>query len=361
MFNQHKKFLTTLLLLFSIFLFWQAPATTHAAVKASKLPTRQGILIDLGRHPLTEKSVKSVIQAARDQKLNYVVLHLSDNEHLSFQSTYLGNKASKKVLSKAALKRLVAFAKKKHIQLVPDVDAPSHAGAILRQLKKKRPKTYKQVKMDSHTLDYTKKQSITVVQKIYGELDTIFKKQSSRDFIIGADEVPGSPEAYKSLTTFINQLNRFQNKRGFTTTIWNDSILKSELPRIDKNIVINYWSQAGNRSDKKTLTNRRTHRVSVKNLVNAKRRVVNANSYATYYQLKHIGNKNDDNYFINYLRNHYKPTMFNEITSKNKNSHRIMQPKVKTRGTLVSLWGHNSSHISTQAIVKFIHRIKIPK
>ena len=115
MFNQHKKFLTTLLLLFSIFLFWQAPATTHAAVKASKLPTRQGILIDLGRHPLTEKSVKSVIQAARDQKLNYVVLHLSDNEHLSFQSTYLGNKASKKVLSKAALKRLVAFAKKKQI------------------------------------------------------------------------------------------------------------------------------------------------------------------------------------------------------------------------------------------------------
>jgi len=131
-------FLTLFVALLSTVLFVTRPVPARAAVAASTLPNQQGLLIDLGRKPMTVNAVEQIIQAAVDQKFNYVVLNLSDNEHLSFQSKYLGNKSTKTVLSQKALKQLVKFASARNVQLVPAVDVPSHSGAILRQLKKRR-------------------------------------------------------------------------------------------------------------------------------------------------------------------------------------------------------------------------------
>ncbi|MFC6260093.1 family 20 glycosylhydrolase [Levilactobacillus fujinensis] len=357
--KKKRSLLIRLILCLSCILFLQVPLTVNAAVQSSQLNHHQGLLIDLGRHPLSESDLQQVIQAAADQKFNDVVLHLSDNEHLSFQSTYLGNSASTTVLSKRSLRRLVTFANTKNIQLVPDVDVPSHAGAILRQLKRKHPQTYRTVKLDKQTLDYTKKQSVAVVNKIYHELDTIFQHQPSHDFILGADEVPGSAAAHKALTRFINQINRAQNKRGFTTAIWNDSLYKHELPKLDSNVVINYWSQSGNHSETKELATRRVQRVSISNLVAANRKIVNANSYATYYQLKYLDNTNDNQYFIDYLRNQYQSNLFNEIDALGQNQNRTLESSVTTDGTLISLWGHDSANISIQQITAFIRQIEI--
>jgi len=354
-------FLTLFVALLSTVLFVTRPVPARAAVAASTLPNQQGLLIDLGRKPMTVNAVEQIIQAAVDQKFNYVVLNLSDNEHLSFQSKYLGNKSTKTVLSQKALKQLVKFASARNVQLVPAVDVPSHSGAILRQLKKSHPKVYRQVKLDSQTLDYTKKSAATVVKAIYQELDTSFKGQSKRNFLLGADEVPGTEKMYQSLTRFINQINQFQNKRGFTTVVWNDSLLKSQLKKLDANIVINYWSQSGNRSGAKVLASRRAKRVSVPDLLKAKRGIVNANSYATYYQFQYMGNAANDQYFIDYLRDSYRPTLFNEITADGVNKDKTYEPGVKTTGTLVSLWGHDAQGVSTKTITDFIHRLEVPK
>lgn len=360
--HQRRHWLLTLVLTFlSAALFLGQPAPAQAAVPPSTLPNQQGLLIDLGRKPMTTGALEQVIQAAADQKFTYVVLNLSDNEYLSFQSKYLKNKATKTVLSPQALQQLVRFANARDIQLVPAVDVPSHTGAILRQLKKSHPKVYRKVKMDSKTIDYTHKSAGTLVKKLYQELDASFKQQPRRDFIIGADEVPGTEKMYKSLVTFINQLNQFQNKRGFTTVVWNDSLLKSQLKRLNKNITVNYWSQSGNRSTTKALTSRRAKRASVTDLLNSKHGIVNANSYATYYQLKFIGNAADDQYFIDYLRDAYRPTLFNEISADGQNKDKTYEPRVKTTGTLVSLWGHDAKHVSTSAITDFIHRLEVPK
>ncbi|WP_261809677.1 family 20 glycosylhydrolase [Levilactobacillus humaensis] len=357
---KRRSFIMLILISFCLALI-SPIATTAQAARRSQLDTKQGLLIDLGRHPLSESSLKRVISAAADQHFTYVVLHLSDNEHLSFQSTYLGNRASKTVLSPKALKRLVTFANQRQLQLVPDVDLPSHAGAILKQLKRKHGKTYRAVKLDKETLDYTSPKAVTVAKKIYRELDGSFKNQPYRDLIIGADEVPGTDGDYRYLTKFVNQLNRDQNKRGFTTVVWNDSILKKQLPKLDANIVVTYWSQSGNHAERAELVNRRAKRVSVPNLVNRNRQIINCNSYATYYQLQYIGNAAYDTYFLNYLRDDYTPDMFNEIDRTNANHNRTLEPSVTTRGTLISLWGHDSQQTSTTAIVTFIHRLSVPK
>ncbi|WP_225428302.1 family 20 glycosylhydrolase [Levilactobacillus enshiensis] len=353
--------LTNIIAILSCLFILQIPSAVHATVQPSQLNHRQGLLLDLGRHPLSEPSLERLIDAAATAKLDYVVLHLSDNEHLSFQSTYLGNQASATVLSQRHLKKLVTFANNKGVQVIPDVDFPSHAGAILRQLKHKHPKTYRTVKLDKQTLDYTKKKSITVVKKIYRELDATFNHQPYHDFILGADEVPGDGAAHKSLTTFINQINRDQNKHGFTTTIWNDSLYKRELPKLAANIVINYWSQSGNHSESRQLTSRKAQRVSVPDLLAANRKIVNANSYATYYQLKYIDNANDDRYFLDYLRDQYRPNLFNEIDTTGQNQNRTLEPDITTTGTLVSLWGHDSKDVTTQTIVDFVRQLDVPK
>ncbi|AYM02104.1 family 20 glycosylhydrolase [Levilactobacillus yiduensis] len=353
--------LLTLLALLSILLFCGQPTQAQAAANPSAFANRQGLLIDLGRHPLSEKGLQQVIQAAADQKFHYVVLHLSDNEHLSFQSKYLKNKATKTVLSPAALKRLVSFAKTRDVQLVPALDVPAHTGALLRQLKKSHPKIYRHVKLDSQSLDYTNQATVTLVKKLYQELDTSFKKQPQRALLLGADEVPGTDNDYKQLTTFINQLNQFQNKRGYTTIVWNDSLLKGQLSKLNRNIVVNYWSQSGNRATTKALSDRRANRVSVSDLLKAKRTIVNANSYATYYQLQFIGNAANDQYFTSYLRDSYRPYFFNEISATGQNQDRTYEPKVTTTGTLVSLWGHDAQGVKTSAIVDFIHKLDVPK
>lgn len=357
---KRRSFIMIILISFCLALIPPIATTAHAT-RRSQLDTKQGLLIDLGRHPLSENALKRVISAAADQHFTYVVLHLSDNEHLSFQSAYLGNRASKTVLSPKALKRLVTYANHRQVQLVPDVGLPSHAGAILRQLKRKHGKTYRAVKLDRKTLDYTNPKTIAVAKKIYHELDASFKNQPLHDLIIGADEVPGTDGDYRYLTKFVNQLNRDQNQRGFTTVVWNDSVLKKQLPKLDANIVITYWSQSGNHTERAELVNRRSKRVSVPDLIRQHRQVVNCNSYATYYQLQYIGNAAYDTYFLNYLRNDYTPNMFNEIDQTHQNDNRRLEPTVMTRGTLISLWGHDSQHTSTTAIVTFIHRLVVPK
>jgi len=361
MLEHHTRFWMVLLVGIGLLTVGLSTATANAATPSSQINRRQGLLIDLGRHPMTEPDLKQVIRAAAGRRINYLALHLSDNEHLSFQSKYLGNRASKTVLSPAALRRLVTYANARHVQLVPDVDVPSHAGAILRQLKKARPKTYRAVKLDRETLNYTRKQTNVVVKAIYRELDSTFRHQRTHDFILGADEVPGNTAAYHTLTTFINDLNRYQNQRGYATVIWNDSILKRELLRLNKNIVVNYWSQSGNHSETRSLQDRKAKRASVPNLVKAKRKIVNTNSYAAYYQLKYIGNQRHDDYFINYLKNRYRPNLFNEIDKHGQNQNRTLERGVKTNGTLVCLWGHDSKHISTKQIIGFIQRLTIPK
>lgn len=286
----------------------------NAAV-TSQLNTKQGISIDIARHPLAKADIEQLMQAAAGQNMDYVQLHLSDNENLSFQSDYLGNTASATVLSKQDLTDLVSYANSLNIQLIPDVDVPSHMGAILTLLKQSHPDVYNEIRLDDETIDYTTTAAEDFVKTLYAEINPIFINQPNRDFMMGADEVPGGDAAHVTLIDFLNSLNAYQNAVGYTTEIWNDQILKSELNRLDKNIVINYWSQGANNNDQTILQERLEKNISVSDILNSDHQIINSNSYAMYYQMSYIGIPQDDDYFINFLNNIWKPNVFNEIDS----------------------------------------------
>lgn len=328
------------------------------------LENKKGLNIDVARHPLSEHNLELIIKTAKQNKFDYVQLHLSDNEHLAFQSDYLKNTNDSKALSKTELQHLVNYADGHNIQLVPDVDIPSHMGAILKHLKKSHPKLYYQVKLDDETIDYTNPKSIEVVKKIYNELNPIFGKQTDLNFIIGADEVPGNYALHKDLVKFINQINRHQNQYGFTNVIWNDQILKKELPNLDNNIIINYWSQSGNHDaddEDELLMERNKNYISVKDVLNLDRKIINSNSYVLYYQMKNIGNQQDDQYVLDILNNEWQVNVFNEIDQQGMNKNWTIEQNMKSQGYVFSLWGEKSKKISTISIIKFINKINIPK
>lgn len=77
--------------------------------------------------------------------------------------------------------------------------------------------------------------------------------------------------------------------------------------------------------------------------------------------MKNIGNENDDNYFINYLNNIYRPNIFNEIDNSGNNQDWTVEDGVTTNGTMVSLWGSDSSNITPDAIAAFVQKMNIPK
>ncbi|WP_246163741.1 family 20 glycosylhydrolase [Weissella coleopterorum] len=328
------------------------------------LENKQGLTIDIARHPLSKSELKILLKTAKKQHFDYVQLHLSDNENIGFQSKYLKNTTDQTALSSTELKQLVQYANKIDIQLVPDLDVPAHMGAILKQLQISHPKVYQKIKLDHETIDYTKPEALTFVKIIYDELNPIFAQQPNLNFVIGADEVPGNRSLHKQLVEFINQVNRHQNQFGFTNIVWNDQILKTELPKLDYNVIINYWSQSGNHTDindQNLITERRKYYISVKDILREDRKIINSNSYVLYYQIRNIGNRNDDDFVINTLNDKWQTNIFNEIDPKSNNQNWTLEPQITTKGALFSLWGEKSNLITPQAIVNFIKRIEINK
>ncbi|PXA07076.1 family 20 glycosylhydrolase, partial [Staphylococcus pseudintermedius] len=59
-------------------------------------------------------------------------------------------------LSYEEIKTLIKYSNKRYVMLVPDIDFPSHAGALLQQLKKQDKARYKTLVSDfrTNTVDY---------------------------------------------------------------------------------------------------------------------------------------------------------------------------------------------------------------
>ncbi|WP_374286620.1 family 20 glycosylhydrolase [Lactococcus sp.] len=332
--------------------------SSQITITASPSLTQGGTLnFDLARHPLTLDEMKLLIDALQTSGFSNLSLRLGDSERLMYQSPYLQNTNSD-AFSTADLRELVLYATQHQISIIPDLDLPSHAGAILKALKLSQPDLYQQIYMDDNTLDYTNPLSIELAKTLAAELYPIFEGQQTQSFVIGADEVPGSDSLYENyLTTFINQVSTDSIAHGYTPIIWNDSILKNEVPKLNTSILIYYWSQAGHTQGEE-LINRGTTRASVSDLVTAGFQVLNANDYSNTYHLSNLGDLDSENYFLNYLKNVSNPSLFQEVIDGE--SQWWTTENAQNNGSLISFWGENSSTVSITSITSLIVRINLP-
>lgn len=105
----------------------------------------RGYMVDSSRHFWEIEQLKQFIDILSHYKMNRLHLHLTDNQGWRLEikkypklSTVgaLGNhtdrQAPAKFYTQEQMKELVAYAKSKHITIVPEIDMPGHAAAALR-------------------------------------------------------------------------------------------------------------------------------------------------------------------------------------------------------------------------------------
>lgn len=323
---------------------------------AAKISERNGILLDVARCPLTKYEIEQVIAQMNPQRFSYLILHLNDDEHVTFQSKILGNVGAPNTLNAEDLQAITADARKHHIILIPDFDTPGHCKALLSLLSKHSPKLARKVKMDDETLDYTNKQTIKLVEQINNELNKACSKQKYPYMMLGGDEVAGNGTHNEALMTYFNKLNAYENQKGFRSIIWNDSIMKRN--NLSDKITIAYWAQGGANTASGLLQKYFSDRATVANLIHHP--LINANEAHNYLNISDLS---DPAFVADFIKqfNQDNPQNFNLINNQNwTNNPDSYQKEVATDGQLVCLWGGKNQGNNMKQLIQFIKELNTP-
>ena len=323
---------------------------------AAKISERNGILLDVARCPLTKYEIEQVIAQMNPQRFSYLILHLNDDEHVTFQSKILGNVGVPNTLSVEDLQAITADARKHHIILIPDFDTPGHCKALLSLLSKHSPKLARKVKMDDDTLDYTNKQTIKLVEQINNELNKACSKQKYPYMMLGGDEVAGNGTHNEALMTYFNKLNAYENQKGFRSIIWNDSIMKHN--NLSNKITVAYWAQGGANTASGLLRKYFSDRATVADLIHHP--LINANEAHNYLNISDLS---DPAFVADFIKqfNQDNPQNFNLINNQNwTNNPDSYQKEVATDGQLVCLWGGKNQGNNMEQLIQFIKELNTP-
>ena len=323
---------------------------------AAKISERNGILLDVARCPLTKYEIEQVIAQMNPQRFSYLILHLNDDEHVTFQSKILGNVGAPNTLSAEDLQAITADARKHHIILIPDFDTPGHCEALLRLLNQHNPKLARKIRMDNQTLDYTNSQTVKFVKEIDGELSQACSDQKYPYLMMGGDEVAGSGTHSKALMNYFNQLNEYENHQGFRTVMWNDSITKHN--DLSDKIAITYWAQGGANTASGLLRKYFSDRATVADLIHHP--LINANEAHNYLNISDLS---DPAFVADFIKqfNQDNPQNFNLINNQNwTNNPDSYQKEVATDGQLVCLWGGKNQGNNMEQLIQFIKELNTP-
>ena len=323
---------------------------------AAKISERNGILLDVARCPLAKYEIEQVIAQMNPQRFSYLILHLNDDEHVTFQSKILGNVGAPNTLSTEDLQAITADARKHHIILIPDFDTPGHCEALLRLLNQHNPKLARKIRMDNQTLDYTNSQTVKFVKEIDGELSQACSDQKYPYLMMGGDEVAGSGTHSKALMNYFNQLNEYENHQGFRTVMWNDSITKHN--DLSDKIAITYWAQGGANTASGLLRKYFSDRATVADLIHHP--LINANEAHNYLNISDLS---DPAFVADFIKqfNQDNPQNFNLINNQNwTNNPDSYQKEVGTDGQLVCLWGGKNQGNNMEQLIQFIKELNTP-
>ena len=166
----------------------------HVAIDDEPRFRWRGMMIDPSRHFLPVTDLKRNIDAMAAVKLNVLHLHLSDDQGFRFESKVfpklnaLGTDGN--YYSQEELKDIVDSASQKGILIVPEIDVPGHATAILTAYPELGSKdtTYvleRFAGIFDPTLDPTNEEVYVFLDELFAEIVTIFPGPY---FNIGGDE-----------------------------------------------------------------------------------------------------------------------------------------------------------------------------
>ncbi|MFI1175465.1 family 20 glycosylhydrolase [Streptomyces melanogenes] len=93
---------------------------------------QRGLNLDIARKPFTAGWIEARLREMADLKMNQLGLHFSDDQGFRIESASHPEVVSRDHLSKREVERIVALARRLHIEVVPEIDSPGHLGAVIK-------------------------------------------------------------------------------------------------------------------------------------------------------------------------------------------------------------------------------------
>ncbi|SDB03218.1 family 20 glycosylhydrolase [Eubacterium oxidoreducens] len=318
-----------------------------------------GITLDVSNRYYSVNQIKKYINLASKSENGYLQLHLTGDQNVGIECSYLGQVAKEKYrrengayynpstgqsfLSKKQVKSILAYAKKKDVQIVPEIDMPGHVGGFeklyINQNKKTNYKIFN--KEYEGELAINHKAAITFAKKIYKEYAKLFK--GCTYFHIGCDEFWS--QSAKVNASYINKISHYLEKKGFCVWAWNDLFTKSNISKINKKTVVTYWSYDGDASSKAERKKRRKIRATFPALQKAGFTVMNYNSYYLYLTpSKTTVSKEDTSYAVKDAKNNWSLLVWDSDTGHKS----VMTDHIA--GACVSVWSEDSKGVKASKI-----------
>lgn len=201
----------------------------------------RGAMLDVARHFFTVAQVKRYIDEVALYKINYLHLHLSDDQGWRIAINSWPNLAvyggSTEVgggvggyYTQADYSAIVAYAAERYVTVVPEIDMPGHTNAALASYAQLNcngvaPKLYTGTKVGFSSLCVPLALTYTFIDQVIGELAAL----TPGPYIhIGGDEASSTPAA--DYATFVNHVQQIVAAHGKTVLGWHEIANATVLP-----------------------------------------------------------------------------------------------------------------------------------
>lgn len=237
----------------------------------------RGFMVDVCRHFFTVEEIKKIIDAAAMLKFNYFHFHLSDDQGFraeikkhpelslvggSREGSHFGKKENDDSVyshfyTRAQLKEIAEYCKERYIEVIPEIDIPGHASAILQ--------AYPELSCNKEQVKAKTSQGVfkdllcagnpATLKLIYDILDELCDIFPGKYFHLGGDEAPkdkwkkcpkcqskirelGHKNEEELHCSLVNRAAEYLEKKGRRVICWNEAANGGIL---DKNITLAYW------------------------------------------------------------------------------------------------------------------------
>lgn len=187
-------------------------------------------MIDMGRNPHSPEVLRQMIDAMWLLRVNYLQLHLSDDQLCSWPSQVFP-----KIYSESAgwamqdWKDLESYSQARGVTIIPELDVPGHS-AILRE-------QYPEVFGETLTDLATKPEAQAGYEKLIDELLGVF--QATPYFHMGGDEAYSVPHEVQR--DFINRINVAVKARGKKLIVWEGPKEGTGKSKIATDVLMMNW------------------------------------------------------------------------------------------------------------------------
>lgn len=192
----------------------------------------RGVMLDVGRNYLSPQFIKQQIKELAHYKINVLHFHCTEDPAWRLQikkypkltqaQYHWKTRQPGKHYTQEEIKDLVAFCKKLHVEVIPEIDMPGHSEAFRHAM----------------GVDMQSEKGVKILKDIIDEVVTLFPSQAIH---IGSDEVP------LKMKTFIPTMVEYVRSKGKEAILWSPGLTGD-----DKMIKMHWGDHTGHQVDSKT-------------------------------------------------------------------------------------------------------------